>query len=164
MSQWNRTTLPTEGDSDEWGNILVLRSKGRKSIQHWEDFCDEKSESNQLAWMSLPSADDVEDETKQISIAITAGDRTVTIKKVDDTIEIHDSEDPMGQPVGWHMGVGNEGLLTTVKDILTQVILVDEIMNKPEEESTGCCKNCNCKREREGGRNFDWEFGRYHSW
>ena len=159
MSQWNRTTLPTEGDSDEWGNILVLRSKGRKSIQHWEDFCDEKSETNQLAWMPLPSADDVEDETKQISIAITAGDRTLTIKKVGTTIEVHDSEDPMGQPAVWAVGAGIEGLVATV-----EAVLIDEIMNEPEEESNGCCKNCKCKREREGGRNFDWEFGRYHAW
>lgn len=145
MTQWNRTTLPTEADADEWGNILVLRSKGRKTLDHWMDFCDEKKENNQLSWMPLPSADNVEDETKQISIAITAGDRTITIKKVNDTIEVHDSEDPMGQPAIWAVGVGIEGLLTTV-----EAVLIDEIMVAPEEEteeSSGCCKNCKCKRE-----------------
>lgn len=157
---WNRYDYPTAKDADEGGDILILRNNGRKSIYNWEDFCDEKLLAKDIGWMPLPPSDNVEDEPKQISIAITAGDRTVTIKKVDNTIEIHDSEDPMGQPVGWQdVGVGIEGLLTTV-----EYVLIDEIMDKTEEESSGCCKNCKCKEERSGGRNFDSIYGAHWAW
>lgn len=58
MSQWNRTTLPTEADADEWGNILVLRSKGRKSIEHWQAYIEDGMQKNGNAWMALPPSDE----------------------------------------------------------------------------------------------------------
>ena len=98
FNMWNRKDYPTAKDADENGDILILRNNGRKSIYNWEDFCDEKLLAKDIGWMPLPPSDNVEDETKQISIAITAGDRSWTIENRGFTIEIHDSRDPMGQP------------------------------------------------------------------
>ena len=113
MSQWNRTTLPNESDSDEWGNILVLLENGQKAVYHWEDY-NEQYVTDGTAWMSLPQSD----IPKSVSVTIEVGDRTYTVENNGFTIEVHDSQDPMGQPTCFQSADTITGILEAVDAIL----------------------------------------------
>ncbi len=115
MSQWNRTTLPTEADSDEWGNILVLRENGQKAVYHWEDY-NEHYATEETAWMTLPESD----FPKSVSLTIEVGDRSYTIESNGFTLEVHDSRDPMGQPMCLQVEDTIEGILEVVDGILQE--------------------------------------------
>ena len=194
MSQWNRTTAPTELDADEWENILVMDDNGRKAVYNWQDYNEDGMQEDGWAWMTLPTADDVDavydvdDEPEPISIVITAGDRQVAIFKNGYTIEVHTSEDPMGQPAVWEDDLGGiDGLLATVEAVLTEDLMrqvdddddatyqyndgepvavndtelqgmIDAITGKTPQKQESCQCKCNCRPQS------DWEFGRHHAW
>lgn len=58
-AQWNRTTLPTEADADEFGSILVMYATGPKAVHHWEEYLEMAMEEDGSidAWMPLPETD-----------------------------------------------------------------------------------------------------------
>lgn len=143
MTQWNKTTLPTETDSDEWNNILVMDAKGMKSVQHYQDYINDRMQEKGWSWMTLAPADD----ESSITITVSSGERTFTIHKFGDTIELHDSEDPMGQPaLVWQDDLGGiDGILAAV-----ETVLVDGFVVAPDDDGKQdkCSKNCKCKKER----------------
>ena len=126
---WNRYNYPTVNDADEGGDILILRNNGRKSIYNWEDFCDEKSLARDIAWMPLPQSD----IPQPITITISSGGRSFTIEKVGSNIEVHDSRDPMGQPIICGNVDDIDGVLLVVESILA-----DHIMGAPDEDEDWC--------------------------
>ena len=125
---WNRFDYPTVNDADEWGNILILRNNGQKAVYNWEDFCDEKLMRNDIAWMPLPPSDNVE-EDQPITITISSGGRSFAIEKVGSNIEVHDSRDPMGQPIISEEVDGLDGVLRVVESIL-----VDGFIEAPYDD------------------------------
>ena len=129
---WNRFDYPTVNDADEWGNILILRNNGQKAVYNWEDFRDEKLMRNDIAWMPLPPSDNVE-EDQPITITISSGGRSFTIEKVGSNIEVHDSRDPMGQPIICGDVDDIDGVLLVVESILA-----DHIMGAPDDDEDWC--------------------------
>ena len=127
---WNRYNYPTVNDADEGGDILILRNNGRKSIYNWEDFCDEKLLGKDIGWMTLPQSD----IPQPITITIRSGGRFFTIEMVGSNIEVHDSHDPMGQPIICGNVDDIDGVLLVVESILA-----DHIMGAPDDdEDCGC--------------------------
>ena len=127
---WNRYNYPTVNDADEGGDILILRNNGRKSIYNWEDFCDEKSLGlGPIAWMPLPQSD----IPQPITITISSGGRFFTIELVGSNIEVHDSHDPMGQPIICGNVDDIDGVLLVVESILA-----DHIMGAPDDDEDWC--------------------------
>ena len=128
---WNRYNYPTVNDADEGGDILILRNNGRKSIYNWEDFCDEKLLGKDIGWMPLPQSD----IPQPITITISSGGRSFTIEKVGSNIEVHDSHDPMGQPIICGNVDDIDGVLLVVESILA-----DHIMGAPDDDD-----DCGCE-------------------
>ena len=126
---WNRYNYPTVNDADEGGDILILRNNGRKSIYNWEDFCDEKLLGKDIGWMPLPQSD----IPQPITITISSGGRSFTIEKVGSNIEVHDSRDPMGQPIICGNVDDIDGVLLVVESILA-----DHIMGAPDDDEDWC--------------------------
>ena len=126
---WNRYNYPTVNDADEGGDILILRNNGRKSIYNWEDFCDEKLLGKDIAWMPLPQSD----IPQPITITIRSCGRSFTIEMVGSNIEVHDSRDPMGQPIICGNVDDIDGVLLVVESILA-----DHIMGAPDEDEDWC--------------------------
>jgi hypothetical protein len=126
---WNRYNYPTVNDADEGGDILILRNNGRKSIYNWEDFCDEKLMGKDIAWMPLPQSD----IPQPITITISSGGRSFTIEMVGNNIEVHDSRDPMGQPIICGDVDDIDGVLLVVESILA-----DHIMVSPDDDEDWC--------------------------
>ena len=113
MSQWNRTMTPTSHDADEWGNVLVMQDNGMKSVLHWSEVT---LEFPQDAWMPLPQSD----IQKSVSLTIEVGEVTYTIENNGSTIEVHDSRDPMGQPMCFESEDTITGILEAVDGILQE--------------------------------------------
>jgi len=114
MSQWIRNYKPSQIDADEWGNILVLRENGQKAVYHWEDYNEHYAFDGKTAWMPLPESD----IPKSVSVTIEVGNKTYTVENNGFTIEVHDSDDPMGQPTCWQTGDTITGILEAVDGIL----------------------------------------------
>ena len=114
MSKWIRNYNPTEIDGDDWDNILVLHENGQKSVHNWEDYVDDGMQEQGCAWMPLPESD----IPQSVSVTIEVGDRTYTVENNGFTIEVHDSDDPMGQPTCWQTGDTITGILEAVDGIL----------------------------------------------
>ena len=127
---WNRYNYPTVNDADEGGDILILRNNGRKSIYNWEDFCDEKLLGKDIGWMTLPQSD----IPQPITITIRSGGRSFTIEMVGSNIEVHDSHDPMGQPIICGNVDDIDGVLLVVESILA-----DHIMGAPDDDDDDDC-------------------------
>ena len=130
MSQWIRNYNPSEIDGDEGGDILILRSNGRKSIYNWEDFCDEKLLAKDIGWMPLPKSDVPE----SISITIERGNRSWRIENRGFTIEIHDNRDPMGQPT----------IFAVSADTNMNVLFADAVLSVLESEDEDEDQSCGC--------------------
>ena len=128
---WNRYNYPTVNDADEGGDILILRNNGRKSIYNWEDFCDEKLLGKDIGWMPLPQSD----IPQPITITISSAGRSFTIEMVGSNIEVHDSHDPMGQPIICGNVDDIDGVLLVVESILA-----DHIMGAPDDDD-----DCGCE-------------------
>lgn len=64
QAQWNRSTLPTYADADEFDNILVMYATGNKAVYNWEDYVDDGMQDEGCAWMHLPETDFPEDESE----------------------------------------------------------------------------------------------------
>lgn len=116
MSKWIRNYNPTEIDTDEWDNILVLQPNRQKAVYNWEDYVDDGMQEQGCAWMPLPDSD----IPKSVSVTIEVGDRTYTVENNGFTIEVHDSRDPMGQPTCWQTGDTITGILEAVDAILQE--------------------------------------------
>lgn len=130
MWQWIRNYDPSEIDGDEWGNILVLSDNGMKTVHHWQDFIDNDVRGKGYAWMPLPQSD----LPQSISITINRGTREWTIENNGFNIEIHDSEDPMGQPAV-HTFTPRTNMNALFADAVLSVL---ESEDENEDESCGC--------------------------
>lgn len=130
MSQWIRNYNPSKIDGDEWGHILLMQDNGIKAVYHWQDYNEESLNEQGVAWMPLPKSDVPE----SISITIERGDRSWTIENRGFSIEIHDSRDPMGQPMIY--AVAND---TNMNDLFVDAVnSVLESKDEDEDESCGC--------------------------
>lgn len=115
MSKWIRNYNPTEIDGDDWDNILVLHENGQKSVHNWEDYVDDGMQEQGCAWMPLPQSD----IPQSVSVTIEVGNKTYTVENNGVTIEVHDSDDPMGQPTTFQTdGDTITGILEAVGAIL----------------------------------------------
>lgn len=128
---WNRYNYPTVNDADEGGDILILRNNGQKAVYNWQDFCDEKLLKYDIGWMTLPQSD----IPQPITITISSGGRSFTIEMVGNNIEVHDSRDPMGQPIICGDVDDIDGVLLVVESILA-----DHIMGAPDDDD-----DCGCE-------------------
>ena len=116
MSKWIRNYNPTEIDGDDWDNILVLHENGQKSVHNWEDYVDDGMQEQGCAWMPLPQSD----IPKTVSVTIEVGNKTYTVENNGFTIEVHDSDDPMGQPEVFRTADTIGGILKAVDGILQE--------------------------------------------
>ena len=122
MSKWIRNYNPTEIDTDEWDNILVLQPNGQKAVYNWEDYVDDGMQEQGCAWMPLPDSD----IPKTVSVTIEIGDHAYTIENNGFTIEVHDSRDPMRQPTVFPTnGDTIGGILEAVGAILQEELYGD---------------------------------------
>lgn len=116
MSQWIRNYNPSEIDADDWNNILVMDGIGVKSVQHYQNYIDDGMQEKGYAWMTLPQSD----IPQTVSVTIEVGNKTYTIENNGFTIEVHDSDDPMGQPHCFQSKDTIEGILEAVDGILQE--------------------------------------------
>ena len=79
--------------------------------------------------MPLPQSD----IPQPITITISSGGRSFTIEKVGSNIEVHDSRDPMGQPIICGNVDDIDGVLLVVESILA-----DHIMGAPDDDEDWC--------------------------
>lgn len=133
MSKWIRNYNPTEIDSDEWGNILILRADGQKMVYHWQDFVEEGLTKTDHAWMALPESD----IPQSVSVTIEVGNKTYTVENNGFTIEVHDSDDPMGQPTTFQTDGDTIGCILEAVDGILQLHL-----NGNEDCD---CEDCGCE-------------------
>ena len=81
--------------------------------------------------MPLPQSD----IPQPITITISSGGRSFTIEMVGSNIEVHDSRDPMGQPIICGNVDDIDGVLLVVESILA-----DHIMGAPDDDD-----DCGCE-------------------
>ena len=130
MSKWIRNYNPTEIDTDEWDNILVLQPNGQKAVYNWEDYVDDGMQEQGCAWMPLPESD----IPKTVSVTIEIGDHAYTIENNGFTIEVHDSRDPMGQPLCFQAKDTVTGIREIVDDLLAAELTADCGCDEPAED------------------------------